>query len=110
MHDHGKSDGLVVPAKPPNKTGRPVAEAVEGRRPAEGNAASNTRPGHRAGLGVPNALGRVRQKARTDKKARFTALLHHVDVDLLRAAYWALSQRAATGVDEVSWHEYGRDL
>jgi retron-type reverse transcriptase len=87
-----------------------VAEAVEGRRPAEGNAASNTRPGHRAGLGVPNALGRVRQTARTDKKAQFTALLHHVDVDRLRAAYRALNPQAATGVDQVTWHDYGREL
>ena len=62
MNDGGKSDGLVVPAKPPNNTGVPVAVAVEGRGPAEGNAASNTRPGHRAGNGASSALGRVRQK------------------------------------------------
>jgi len=110
MHDHGKSDGLVVPAKPPNKTGRPVAEAVEGRRPAEGNAASKTRPGHRAGSGAPSALDRVRQRAQLDKEARFTALLHHVTIDRLRAAYAALNPRAATGVDGVTWQSYGHDL
>jgi hypothetical protein len=36
MHGHGKSDGLVVPAKLPNKTALADAEVVEGRRPAEG--------------------------------------------------------------------------
>ena len=110
MNDHGKSDGLVVPAKPPNKAGEPVAEVVEGRRPAKGNAASKTHPGHGAGLGVSSALDRVRRTARMEKDARFTALLHHVDVDRLRAAYAALNPRAATGVDGVTWRAYGDDL
>ena len=110
MNDHGKSDGLVVPAKPPNKPAVAGAEAVEGRRPAEGNAASKTRPGHRAGQDAPSALDRVRRKARLDKEARFTALLHHVDVDRLRAAYRALNPRAATGVDGMTWRSYGDDL
>ncbi|MBV8944123.1 MAG: hypothetical protein JOZ95_01780, partial [Solirubrobacterales bacterium] len=52
----------------------------------------------------------MRQKARTDKKERLTALLHHVDVDRLREAYRALNPRAATGVDAVTWEDYGRDL
>ncbi len=41
---------------------------------------------------------------------RFTALLHHVDVDRLLAAYWALDPKAATGVDGVTWEDYGQDL
>jgi RNA-directed DNA polymerase len=110
MGDHGKSDGLVVPAKPPNKTGRPVAEVVEGRGPAEGNAASKTRPGHGAGLGAPSALDRVRRRAQLDQDVRFTALLHHVDLDRLRAAYAALSPRAVAGVDGVTWRAYGVEL
>ena len=110
MHERGKSDGPVVPARPPNNAGRPVAEAVEGRGPAKGNAASETRPGRRAGQGAPSELERVRQVARRDREARFTALLHHVDVPRLRAAYRALNPRAATGVDGVTWRAYGRDL
>ncbi len=110
MHDHGKSDGLVVPAKPPNNAESSAAEVVEGRRPAKGNAAGKTRPGHSAGDGVPSALDRVRQKVRKDKKERFTALLHHVDVDRLREAYRAINPRAATGVDDVTWEDYGQDL
>ena len=110
MDDRGKSDGLVVPAKPPNNTGLLVAEAVEGRRPAEGNAASKTRPGRRAGQDASSALERVRRRAMKDKEARFSALLHHVDADRLRAAYGALNPRAATGVDGVTWEAYERGL
>ena len=65
MNDHGKSDGPVVPAKPPNKPAVMAgAEAVEGRGPAKGNTASETRPGRSAGLGVSSDLDRVRQVAR----------------------------------------------
>jgi RNA-directed DNA polymerase len=97
MHDPGKSDSPVLPAKRPNKPGRPGAEAVEGRGLPEGNAASKTRPGRSAGQGAPSALDRVRRIAAKDKDARFTALLHHVDVDRLRTAYWALRPTAAPG-------------
>jgi RNA-directed DNA polymerase len=110
MDGRGKSDGPVVPARPPNKPARAGAEAVEGRGPAEGNAASKTRPGRSAGQGAPSALDRVRQVAVKDREAGFTALLHHVDVDRLRAAYAALSPRAAAGVDGVTWRSYGRRL
>jgi group II intron reverse transcriptase/maturase len=52
----------------------------------------------------------VRRIAAGDKDARFTALLHHVDVDRLRVAYWALRPKAAAGVDGVTWTDYGREL
>ena len=76
---------------------------VEGRRPAKGNAASARRPGRSAGQGALSGLGRVRRVARRDKEARFTALLHHVDVERLRVAYWAREPKAAAGVDGVRW-------
>ncbi|MCL6091963.1 MAG: maturase [Actinobacteria bacterium] len=110
MHEHEESDGRIVPAKLPNKAGRPVAEAVEGRRPAKGNTGSPTRPGHSTGPGVPSGLERVREVARKDKGARFTALLHHVTVDRLLEAYWATNPKAAMGVDLVTWGRYGQDL
>jgi RNA-directed DNA polymerase len=110
MHDREKSDGRVLPVKLPNNAQGGAAEAVEGRRPAKGNAAGETRPGPSAGQGAPSELGRVRRVATTDKEARFTALLHHVDVDRLRAAYFALRPKAAPGVDGVTWHEYAQNL
>jgi RNA-directed DNA polymerase len=110
MDERGKSDSPVVPAKLPNNAGQPAAEAVEERGLAKGNAASKTRPGHSAGQGAPSALDRVRRIAMQDKDARFTALLHHVTLDRLRAAYWAVNPRAATGADGVTWRAYGQDL
>ena len=110
MDDREKSDGLVVPVKLPNNAQGGAAEVVEGSGPAKGNATSETRPGRRAGQGALSEFGRVRRVAATDKDARFTALLHHVDVDRLRLAYFALRPKAAPGVDGVTWHEYGQDL
>ena len=110
MHDRGKSDGRVVPEKPPNKAVDAAAEVVEERRPAKGSAASETRPGRRAGVSVSSDLDRVRQVARKDKDVRFTALLHHVTVDRLEAAYRAIRPGAAPGVDGVTWWDYGQDL
>lgn len=110
MHERGKSDNPVVPAKLPNNAGPPVAEAVEERGLAKENTASTTRPGRSAGPGVSSGLDRVREIARRDKDARFTALLHHVDFDRLRAAYWAIRPQAAPGVDGVTWAGYGQDL
>jgi RNA-directed DNA polymerase len=110
MDERGKSDSLVVPAKPPNKAVSAAAEVVEGRGLAEGNTASTTRPGRSAGPGVSNGLDRVREVARRDRDAKFTALLHHVDLERLRAAYWAIRPQAAAGVDGVTWGTYGQDL
>ena len=110
MDERGKSDNLVVPAKPPNNAGGPVAEVVEGRGLAEGNTDSSTRAGRSAGQRVPSGLERVREVARRDKDARFTALLHHVDLDRLWAAYAGINPKAAPGIDQVTWDAYGQDL
>ena len=87
-----------------------VAETAEGRGLAKGNTGSSTRPGLSAGQGVSSGLDRVREVARRDKDARFTALLHHVDLPRLRAAYWAIRPQAAPGVDGMTWATYGQDL
>ncbi len=108
MHGNGKSDGPVIPMKPPNKA--QAAEVAEGRGSAKGNTASKTRSGLSAGPDAPNALDRVREAARKDKEARFTALLHHVDLNRLWAAYVAINPKAAPGVDQVTWDTYGQNL
>jgi len=110
MNEHGESDRFVVPANSPNKAVEAAAEAGEERERAEGNTVGETRPGRSAGPGVSSGLDRVREVARRDKEARFTALLHHVSLARLRWAYWALSPKAAPGVDGVTWHQYGQDL
>jgi RNA-directed DNA polymerase len=83
---------------------------VEERGLAKGNTASAARSGHGAGTRAPRALGRVRQAAERDKEVKFTALLHHVDVEALEAAFWRLRRQAAPGEDGVRWADYGRDL
>jgi len=111
MNERGKSDSSVLPANPPNNTTTEVvAEAGEERGLAKGNTTDLTRPGPRAGQGVSSGLDRVREAARRDKDARFTALLHHVDLNRLASAYWAINPKAATGVDKVTWADYGTDL
>lgn len=110
MNGFGQSDRLVVPANPPNNAVQTAAEAGEGRRRAKGNTDSKTRAGHSAGTDASSALGRVREVARRDRNARFTALLHHVSPARLRAAYWAIRPQAAPGVDGVTWTDYGQDL
>ena len=72
-----------------------------------GNTGSETRPGRSAGPGVSSRLGRVREVARKDKDARFTALLHHVTPELLEVVP-ALKRNAAPGVDGVTWRDYER--
>ncbi len=110
MHGGEKSDLAIVAAKPPNKAGRPAAEAVERRAGTEGNAdqQSTLRPQIRAG--VSQALDRVRQAARHRRKERFTALLHHVSPETLEVAFHALKRRAPPGADGVTWREYEADL
>ena len=58
----------------------------------------------------PRGLDRVRQAAKGDPKMRFTALLHHVGIELLRDSYTNLKRGAAAGVDGVTWQEYGDGL
>ena len=57
-----------------------------------------------------SGLDRIREAARRDRHLRFTSLLHHMTVDLLRESYYALKRNAAPGVDGVTWSHYGEDL
>lgn len=108
MYGYGQSDGPVVPANLLNSAN--AGEVGEGRGPAKGNTDSETASGLGAGIGLSSGLDRVRQVARRDRNARFTALLHHVDLGLLGRAYRELNPNAAPGVDRVTWQEYGIGL
>jgi RNA-directed DNA polymerase len=110
MHGGRESYSGILPAKQPNKSGRPPAEVVEERPLTKENMDQPNlyrTPSRESG---PNGLERVREAATKDGKLRFTALLHHVTVDLLRDSYHSLKKRAAAGVDGVTWEEYGQDL
>src|SRR6202166_2115644 len=110
MHDSEKSDSGIVVTKPTNKTGRPVAESVEPRPGTKGNADQQSTHRAQSRARVIQALGRVRQAARQRKKEQFTALLHHISIDTLRTAFYALKRKAAPGVDGMTWHDYEADL
>lgn len=55
-------------------------------------------------------MARCASAARERKEERFTALLHHVTIDLLRDSFYALKRQAAAGVDGVTWEEYEAGL
>ena len=110
MHGHEKSDPSIVAMKPANEGGQPSAELVERREGAEGNAVEHGMRRTPSRESMSHGLDRVRQAARERKQERFTALLHHVDVELLRAAYGWLRREASAGVDGVTWEAYGEGL
>jgi group II intron reverse transcriptase/maturase len=59
---------------------------------------------------MSQSLDRVRKAARLRKKDRFTALFHHITVDALRTAFYALRRKAAPGVDGMTWQDYEAEL
>src|SRR6202007_2460167 len=110
MNGREKSDPTIVATKPTNEAGQPAEEPVERRAGAEGNADQQSTHRTQTRERVTQALNRVRQAARQRKKERFTALLHHVNVDTLWTAFHALKRKAAAGVDGVTWQDYEADL
>src|SRR6202162_1005858 len=110
MHGREKSDPAIVAGKPTNKAVPTAAEPVEPRAGAKGNANQQSTHRTQGRKRVTQALARVRQAARQRKKDRFTALLHHISIDLLREAFWALKRKAAPGVDGLTWPTYEADL
>ena len=96
--------------KPTNKAGQPVAEPVERRAGAKGNANQQSTRRAQDRASVSQALERVRQAARHRKKERFTTLFHHLSPELLRTAFFALERSAAPGVDGLTWQDYEVDL
>ena len=101
VHVGGKSDGRVIPSKCPNNSGQPLAEGTEERRPIKENIEQTTARRTQSRISELSGLLGVRKAARKDKRARFSALLHHVTVNLLRDSFYALKRDAAPGVDEA---------
>ena len=113
MNDREKSDPAVVAAKPTNNASVSKADTAE---PVEPRAGTKRNTGEQSTHRAQNrdrmsqALDRVRQAARQRKKEKFTALFHHITVDLLRTAFLALRRNAAAGVDGLRWRTYAADL
>jgi RNA-directed DNA polymerase len=110
MHDPEKSDPPIVASRSANAPASASKESAERRDGAEGNTERHGMHRTPSRASMSPGLDRVRTAAKQRKKEKFTALLHHVTVDLLRFAYAALKRDAAAGVDGVTWDEYGADL
>src|ERR1700749_3780476 len=105
-----ESDYAIVPMKLTNREGSTSAEPAEGRaQTKENDVQPHTQP-TQSGARVSQGLDGVRRKARDDKQERFTRLLHHLTVELLRDSFYALKRHAAAGVDGVSWQQYEQGL
>src|SRR5512134_3556108 len=117
MHGHEKSDLAIVAVKPANKAEGPsvarpaeekhAAEPVERRTGTEGNANQQSTRRAQSRESVSQALERIRKVARERKKEKFTALFHHLSLELL---FYELQENAAAGVDGLSWKAYQADL
>jgi RNA-directed DNA polymerase len=110
MHERGKSDPAIVAEKPTNKAEQSAAEPVEPRAGTEGNADQQSTRRAQDRISVSQALDRIRQVARQRRKERFTALFHHINTELLEAAFYELNSDAAAGVDGLTWEDYEADL
>lgn len=110
MHGDRESYSGIVPTKRWNEGPGGPQEAVEGR-PLDKEKAEEPNPCRtQSRESGPSGLDRLREAARRKPPVRFTALLHHVNVDLLRRSYYGLKRKAAAGVDGVMWAEYGEGL
>jgi len=110
MHVLEKSDCAVVPVNQSNKGGQPSAEVGEGRVQARENIVQSHMCPTQSGKRMSQGLHGVRQAAREKKQERFTALLHHMSVELLRESFHALKRQASPGVDGITWEEYETGL
>lgn len=86
----------------PNNAGPAAAEVMEGRDRAKGNTREQNALRTQSRDSAPNALSRVRQRAKVHRGERFTALFHHVDIERLRSAYFTSKKDAAPGTDGVT--------
>jgi group II intron reverse transcriptase/maturase len=110
MNGPEKSDPAIVAGKSANKAEQSAAEPVEQRAGTKGNAGQQSTLRTQSRTNVSQAQERIRKAARERKKERFTALFHHITVELLEEAFYALAQNAASGVDRWTWKDYGADL
>jgi RNA-directed DNA polymerase len=93
-----------------NKDGKPLAESEEGRPLIKENTHQSSTLSTQSEVGVSQGLAGVRKAAKERKELKFTALLHHLTVALLRESFYALKRRASPGVDGVTWQEYENGL
>ena len=110
VHALEKSHCAVVPVNQPNKGANALAEVGEGRAQMKENTVQSHMHSTQSGKRMSQRLDGVRKAAKERKQERFTSLLHHLNIDLLRDSFYALKRQAAPGVDGVRWSEYESGL
>jgi len=100
------SDSGIVPIKGSNKGGQPTAESLEGRPETKENVRQPHMQPTQGEARMSQGLEGVRRAAKERKQEKFTALLHHLTIDLLRESFYSIKRSASAGVDRVTWKEY----
>ena len=95
MYVPEESHDGIVPMNHSNKDGTSPAESGEGRPLIKENARQPNTYSTQSGKGVSQGLADVRKAAKENKEMKFTALLHHLTVDLLRESFYSLKRKAA---------------
>jgi RNA-directed DNA polymerase len=93
-----------------DKEAEASAEVGEGRVQMKENIAQPHMHPTQSGARMSQGLDGVRKAARERRQERFTSMLHHLNVDLLRDSFNALQRKASPGVDGVTWQEYESGL
>jgi RNA-directed DNA polymerase len=103
MYAGENPDEGIRAEKPPNKGGLPPAEQ---RTSPKGNGGRTAAARTLSRGTAPDGLAAVRQAVRRSKQTKFTALLHHIAIGLLKQSFQALERNAAPGTDGVTWYAY----
>src|SRR6516162_2476472 len=105
-----KSDLPEVARKRANKAASAAAEPVERRGGAKENADLQSTVRTQSREAVSQAQARIREAVTRNRQDELTALLHHINIDVLRTSFFGLKKTAAPGVDEMTWTEYAEHL
>jgi RNA-directed DNA polymerase len=104
-----ESDEPIVPEKSANSRVTPE-EPMEGRGEAKGKPADGNAFRTQDREDALTLVERVGERAKQKRGEKFTTLLSHVKVPLLKEAYQRLRKKAAAGVDGQTWSSYGEQL
>ncbi len=108
MHEMEESDRGIVAKRTANK--EPSAELSERRPLPKGNPQYPTTHHAQKWARVHQGIERIREFVKRKPKEKLTTLLHHINEESLKAAYFALKRDSAPGVDKMTWKAYRADL
>ena len=110
MNGRKKSDLPIVAEKLANGAVQAAEETVERRGATKENADPQNTVRTQSREAVSRAQARIREAVTRNRQDKLTALLHHINIDVLRASFFGLKKTAAPGVDEMTWIEYAEHL